>query len=119
MAQCGTCRFFGLLEDGNEDIRGKCAKNKIKPYAYARDTPCGDYDYDTKRGYDDDLDEYLFKNHQIKSGCCSSVESLKYQIAREVAEKMISQFHIPIQYVSQEERRKRMDKTNIDVTKLF
>lgn len=118
MAQCGTCRFFGLLEDGNEDFRGKCAKNKIKPYAYA-ECVCGDYDYDTKRGYDDDLDEYLFKNHQIKSGCCSSVESLKYQIAREVAEKMISQFHIPIQYISQEEQRKRMDKTNIDVTKLF
>lgn len=115
MAQCGTCRFFGLL-DGNEDFRGKCAKNKIKPYAVC---VCGAYEYDTKRGFDDELDEYLFENHQVKSGCCSSIENLKYDIAREVAEKMIKKFNINIQYVSQEERRKRMDKTNIDVTKLF
>ena len=61
-------------------------------------------------GFDDELDEYLFENHQVKSGCCSSVESLKYQIAREVAEKMIEEFDIDIQYVSQEERRKKMNK---------
>ena len=36
----------------------------------------------------DKLDEYLWKEHHILGGCCSSVESLKYSIAREVAEKL-------------------------------
>ena len=69
------------------------------------------YESKTYEGdFDDELDEYLFKNHQVKSGCCSSVENLKYQIAREVAEKMIEEFDINIQYVSQEERRKKMNE---------
>ena len=31
------------------------------------------------------IDEYLWKEHHILGGCCSSVESLKYSIAREEA----------------------------------
>ena len=96
MAQCGKCKFFGLLEDCSEELRDICR--------------CDCFEYDTKRGFDDELDEYLFENHQVKSGCCSSIENLKYDIAREVAERMIQQFDINIQYVSQEERRKKMDE---------
>ena len=40
----------------------------------------------------DKIDEYLWKEHHILGGCCSSVESLKYSIAREVAEKLTDAF---------------------------
>ena len=40
----------------------------------------------------DKIDEYLWKEHHILGGCCSSVESLKYSIAREVAEKLTDVF---------------------------
>lgn len=104
MAQCYKCKYF------KSDYRtGKCLAYDGQVLSHWR--ACRKYESNTYEGdFDDELDEYLFKNHQIKSGCCSSVESLKYQIAREVAEKMISRFHIPIQYVSQEERRKKMDE---------
>ena len=36
----------------------------------------------------DKIDEYLWKEHHILGGCCSSIESMKYAIAREVAEKL-------------------------------
>lgn len=39
--------------------------------------------------FKDKIDEYLFKEHHIIGGCCSSIESLKYDVAREVAEKLI------------------------------
>jgi len=40
----------------------------------------------------DKIDEYLWKEHHILGGCCSSVESLKYSTAREVAEKLTDAF---------------------------
>ena len=40
----------------------------------------------------DKLDEYLWKEHHILGGCCSSIESLKYTVAREVAEKLTDAF---------------------------
>lgn len=40
----------------------------------------------------DKLDEYLFHEHGILAGCCSSIESLKYSVAREVAEKLNDAF---------------------------
>ncbi len=42
--------------------------------------------------FKDKIDEYLWKEHHILGGCCSSVESLKYSIAREVAEKLTDTF---------------------------
>ena len=36
----------------------------------------------------DKIDEYLWKEHHILRGCCSSIESMKYAVAREVAEKL-------------------------------
>lgn len=36
----------------------------------------------------DKIDEYLYREHGILAGCCSSIESLKYTVAREVAEKL-------------------------------
>lgn len=36
----------------------------------------------------DEIDKYLWEEHHVLAGCCSSVESLKYNIAREVAEKL-------------------------------
>ena len=36
----------------------------------------------------DEIDKWLYDNFGILPGCCSSVESVKYQIAREVAEKL-------------------------------
>ena len=40
----------------------------------------------------DKIDEYLWKEHHILGGCCSSIEELKYSVAREVAEKLIDAF---------------------------
>ena len=42
--------------------------------------------------FKDKIDEYLWKEHQILGGCCSSIENLKYSIAREVAEKLTDAF---------------------------
>lgn len=36
----------------------------------------------------DNIDEYLWHEHGILGGCCSSIESMKYAVAREVAEKL-------------------------------
>jgi hypothetical protein len=104
MAQCSKCEYF------KPDYQlGKCSVFHAKVHSHWQD--CEKYESKTYKGdFDDELDEYLFENHQVKSGCCSSVENLKYQIAREVAEKMIEEFNISIQYVSQEERRKKMDE---------
>ena len=40
----------------------------------------------------DKIDEYLWREHHILGGCCSSVESMKYAVAREVAEKLTDAF---------------------------
>ena len=40
----------------------------------------------------DKLDEYLWKEHHIFGGCCSSIEETKYSVAREVAEKLTDTF---------------------------
>jgi len=40
----------------------------------------------------DKIDEYLWKEHHILGGCCSSIESMKYSVAREVAEKLTDAF---------------------------
>ena len=40
----------------------------------------------------DKIDEYLWKEHHILGGCCSSIEELKYSVAREVAEKLTDTF---------------------------
>ena len=42
--------------------------------------------------FKDKIDEYLWKEHHILGGCCSSAESLKYSVAREVAEKLTDAF---------------------------
>lgn len=42
--------------------------------------------------FKDKIDEYLWKEHHILGGCCSSIESLKYTVAREVAEKLTDTF---------------------------
>ena len=42
--------------------------------------------------FKDKIDEYLWKEHHILRGCCSSIESLKYTVAREVAEKLTDAF---------------------------
>ena len=36
----------------------------------------------------DEIDEWLEKECNIYAGCCSSIENLKYDVAREVAEKL-------------------------------
>ena len=41
----------------------------------------------------DKLDEWLFKNIYVMPGCCSSIESLKYTIARETAEKLLEELN--------------------------
>ena len=40
----------------------------------------------------DKIDEYLWKEHHILGGCCSSIEGIKYSVAREVAEKLTDAF---------------------------
>ena len=42
--------------------------------------------------FKDKIDEYLWKEHHILGGCCSSIESMKYAVAREVAEKLNDAF---------------------------
>ena len=100
---CGNCKLFVssafqgyCWEIGNVSAKWKACKGFV-PKEHNGD-------------FDDELDEYLFNNHQVKAGCCSSVESLKYQIAREVAERMVQKYCLNIQYVSQEERRKKMEE---------
>ena len=36
----------------------------------------------------DDIDRWLYENVGVIPGCCSSIDSLKYNVAREVAEKL-------------------------------
>ena len=38
--------------------------------------------------FKDKIDEYLWREHHILGGCCSSIESMKYAVAREVAEQL-------------------------------
>ena len=102
MARCSKCKLFTPITP----TLGRCSKYGL--WSSELFHPCSEYKF-YNDDFLDELDEYLFENHQVRSGCCSSVESLKYIIAREVAEKMIEKFGINIQYVSQEERRKRMD----------
>ena len=40
----------------------------------------------------DKIDKYLWKEHHIIGGCCSSIEEMKYSVAREVAEKLTDAF---------------------------
>lgn len=40
----------------------------------------------------DKIDEYLCKEHHILAGCCSSIEEMKYSVAREVAKKLTDAF---------------------------
>ncbi len=42
--------------------------------------------------FKDKIDEYLWKEHHILGGCCSSIEEMKYAVAREVAEKLTDAF---------------------------
>jgi hypothetical protein len=42
--------------------------------------------------FKDKIDEYLWKEHHILGGCCSSIEGMKYAVAREVAEKLTDAF---------------------------
>ena len=42
--------------------------------------------------FKDKIDEYLWEEHHLLGGCCSSIESLKYAVAREVAEKLTDAF---------------------------
>ena len=42
--------------------------------------------------FKDKIDEYLWKEHHIIGGCCSSIEEMKYSVAREVAEKLTDAF---------------------------
>ena len=42
--------------------------------------------------FKDKIDEYLWKEHHILGGCCSSIESMKYAVAREVAENLTDAF---------------------------
>lgn len=42
--------------------------------------------------FKDKIDEYLWKEHHILGGCCSSIESMTYAVAREVAEKLTDAF---------------------------
>jgi hypothetical protein len=42
--------------------------------------------------FKDKIDEYLWKEHHILGGCCSSIENMKYTVAREVTEKLTDAF---------------------------
>ena len=44
--------------------------------------------YPLPNGYRDEIDQWLWDEMQLLPGCCSSIENLKYDIAREVAEKL-------------------------------
>ena len=42
--------------------------------------------------FSDKIDEFLWKEHHILGGCCSSIEEMKYSVAREVAERLTDVF---------------------------
>lgn len=58
---------------------------------------CEDFEYHNK-SYKDELDEHLATHHNIFSGSCSGIESIKYLVARDVAKKLIELYGLPIQY---------------------
>ena len=49
----------------------------------------GEYIEQYPQFFKDDIDKWLFKEFNIIGGACSSVEELRYSVAREVAEKAI------------------------------
>lgn len=102
MGKCSKCVRYSPIHERFTDYC-KLWKCEVLPHG-----KCFLFKWNDK-DFSDELDEYLFENHQVKVGCCSSVESLKYDIAREVAERLIEKFNIDIQYVSQEERRRKLD----------
>lgn len=109
MPHCKYCKRFKRFKKPNSlgQEEGICGHFRCRVISANR--LCGKFEYNSK-DFSDELDEYLFDNHQIKSGCCSSIESLKYDIAREVAETLIEKFNVNLQYVSRKEQRKKMDK---------
>lgn len=42
----------------------------------------------------DEIDKFLEKEFGIIPGCCSSIESLKYSLARAVAEKLWKNYEV-------------------------
>ena len=40
--------------------------------------------------FKDDIDKWLFREFGISGGACSSIESMRYNVAREVAEKAMA-----------------------------
>ena len=63
----------------------------------------------------DKIDEYLWKEHHIIGGCCSSIEEMKYSVAREVAEKLTDAFiEKAYEYLSY-----HLDTSKIDVNYKF
>lgn len=42
----------------------------------------------------DEIDTFLLKEFGIMGGCCSSIESLKYSVARAVAEKLWKKYEV-------------------------
>lgn len=42
----------------------------------------------------DDIDKFLWNELRIMRGCCSSVESFKYDVARAVAEKLWKRYEV-------------------------
>lgn len=42
--------------------------------------------------FKDKIDKYLWEEHHILGGCCSSTESMKYTVAREIVEKLTDAF---------------------------
>ena len=102
MAQCYYCSHF---KRGEFAKRGGC---DVWCVSFSWNDVCSLYARKNTE-FSDELDEYLFENHQVRAGCSSSVESLKYDIAREVAEKLIEKFGINLQYISREKRQKEME----------
>lgn len=47
----------------------------------------------------DEIDKWLAEECHIFAGCCSSIEELKYEVAREVAEKLWNKSNKPLDKV--------------------
>ena len=67
--------------------------------------------------FKDKIDEYLWKEHHILGGCCSSIESVKYAVAREVVEKLTDVFiEKACEYINKELPITDLSSSNVFIT---
>lgn len=76
---CGNVDLEKIKADA-QSLIDECSKSKKQPLRIEVDG--------VEMEFKDGLDLWLYNNFRIKGGSCSSIEELKYSVARMVAEKL-------------------------------